>query len=474
MSQNTEDILIRTGMDQNSVLNGLRTMKGQFQEFAQTGKLGFLKAKDGAEAFNQTISKLTQQVPLLGTALQAILSPIGAALTGATAIFAYVNKQLDAFHVRMDELQRLGASPIGAVKDSLREATGDLDTMQREFNKWLEGTKSEDTVTKRLNEQIDALKHVVLLNNTRIEQAKALALEQAKAQGKDPAPIEEQFDRAKGVQGLAGARIEHHMRMQALKKINSQAIEAEHGVYRAKDNAIDPARAKDLRELPRQISDLERQKSGYQNSEEFTAAKGRLDAAEQALGDAEKVGRFAPGATRDLAIGELKKKVAEAAEAYAGVKAVVDAYTRSIDKNREALKRQKEAQAAADDELQRAQKNYEGLVGQWNQQSGAVETARRNVETLEAGLPPQAPNKNVKWITPAEAKNREFMKHRDDGLKDFAKESKKIQENFMRRGMVAWDTQKNERADQSPIATGILGILQDMSKVGVRIIIPDE
>src|SRR3954447_684015 len=99
----TEEILLKLGLDAQSFSNGVQNIKQKLQGFSEEGHKSFIHASNGAREFHKVIHQLTEQSPLLGTALQAAISPIGGALIGATLGFTYFQEKLKEWNKEMDE-----------------------------------------------------------------------------------------------------------------------------------------------------------------------------------------------------------------------------------------------------------------------------------------------------------------------------------------------------------------------------------
>src|ERR1035441_9292747 len=128
MSTTVEEVQAKLSMD----VSTLGRAKRELAEFNAGGHAGFLHHTNGAREFHKSIHALTEQVPGLGIAFQALMSPGGATMTAATMAFAYAKEKLEEWNKEMDKVaERNAKSVFGA--EALRAVGVEQAKMQDEF-----------------------------------------------------------------------------------------------------------------------------------------------------------------------------------------------------------------------------------------------------------------------------------------------------------------------------------------------------
>jgi hypothetical protein len=114
VSTTVEEVQAKLSMD----VSTLGRAKREIAEFNAGGHAGFLHHTNGAREFHKSIHALTEQVPGLGIAFQALMSPIGATMTAATMAFTYAKTKLDEWNAEMDKTAERNAKAVFG-KDAL-------------------------------------------------------------------------------------------------------------------------------------------------------------------------------------------------------------------------------------------------------------------------------------------------------------------------------------------------------------------
>src|SRR5215510_1416981 len=119
---NTEEILLKLGLDGSSFARGIRTIKGQIQDFQQTGHSGFVHVGNEARAFHRTLHQISEASPIMGGALRLALSPVSGILLGITAAFKFLMETISEANKEMREMEKAFAEPLTNAKKAVTEA----------------------------------------------------------------------------------------------------------------------------------------------------------------------------------------------------------------------------------------------------------------------------------------------------------------------------------------------------------------
>jgi hypothetical protein len=93
-----------------------------------------LKLFSGAgENVKQVLNQITAQSPLLGTALRAIITPVGATLTLASVLFRSFQKDIAETNARLDEMASRAATPLANFAANFKAAQNEARAANREF-----------------------------------------------------------------------------------------------------------------------------------------------------------------------------------------------------------------------------------------------------------------------------------------------------------------------------------------------------
>lgn len=112
-----EEIRIKLGLDTQELDSGTRNALAKIASFGKESHNHFLHADSAAKGFKKTMHELTEQAPVLGYALRAAISPVGAAFALAAAGIGYATKSLEEFNKKLDETAAKNARPISTPTD---------------------------------------------------------------------------------------------------------------------------------------------------------------------------------------------------------------------------------------------------------------------------------------------------------------------------------------------------------------------
>ena len=147
MSTTVEEVQAKLSMD----VSTLGRAKRELAEFNAGGHAGFLHHTNGAREFHKSIHALTEQVPGLGIAFQALMSPIGATMTAATMAFTYAKEKLAEWNAEMDKAAERNAKPVFG-HDALLAVGVTQAKMQDEYESFM---RRRDDSEKRFRDGLD-------------------------------------------------------------------------------------------------------------------------------------------------------------------------------------------------------------------------------------------------------------------------------------------------------------------------------
>lgn len=174
MSQTIDQILLRLGIDQSQVFTGLNDFKKKVEDATGHAHKSFVHAGTGAKEFHKVLHQITEESPILGTALKAVFSPIGAVLGGATLAFTYLNKQLEEFNKHLDEMTEKAVKPMVNYHEAAKKAAEEVNKAVEAEKKWEAEFKSRHSAAKDgLEREIDLLKIRSAWVDKAIDQEKA-------------------------------------------------------------------------------------------------------------------------------------------------------------------------------------------------------------------------------------------------------------------------------------------------------------
>ena len=147
MSTTVEEVQAKLSMD----VSTLGRAKRELAEFNAGGHAGFLHHTNGAREFHKSIHNLTEQVPGLGIAFQALMSPIGATMTAATMAFTYAKTKLDEWNEEMDKAAAKNAKAVFG-RDALLAVGVTQAKMHDEYESFM---RRRDDSEKRFRDGLD-------------------------------------------------------------------------------------------------------------------------------------------------------------------------------------------------------------------------------------------------------------------------------------------------------------------------------
>ena len=261
--------------------------KREIAEFNAGGAAGFLHHSNGAKEFKKSLHELTDQVPVVGLAFKALLSPIGATLTGATMLFDYFKKQLADWNAELDKAEARNAKPIFG-KDDLRAVALDQARLRADYDSF---TRHQDDGVKRMLESLDAeqdkLKGNLETEQQRLKLRQELAREILRQSVANGTLSVGGAMKASGALGMSGQKEERSLeaaalakRLEMLERGRTTAIvmrtDAEMGAAKAESN---------LEANAKQLANAQKNMLPEQHEATIEAARKELAQTEAAIKD---------------------------------------------------------------------------------------------------------------------------------------------------------------------------------------------
>lgn len=129
-----EQILLKLGIDQSQVGPGLTDFRGKVNAAMNEASASFNKVTHSGRGFKKVLEDLSEQSPILGSALRMAISPVGGTLMVASMAFAYFNKKMEEGTARLDSLGKISGMAFGNVKAAAKDAAREVDGLNRKFD----------------------------------------------------------------------------------------------------------------------------------------------------------------------------------------------------------------------------------------------------------------------------------------------------------------------------------------------------
>lgn len=247
----------------------------------------FLKLAEGGKELRKVIAAISVQSPLLGVAMKAAMSPVGAALMGALAIYKEISQQIEEDNKKLDEMGEAASRAGTTIAASMRAAKDEIKSLNDEYILWKK-TISETTDTqKELDDaNLDSVKIAERTTQEKIEAEKNLALAKVKQlentfqispamAEKQRFEIETQAENRQRANSMAAADAEIEIRKQAEERASDKFKLATENTARAKEAASDLTRKAKLDESPREAARLEEEKKRLEDQIQYQQKKTR-------------------------------------------------------------------------------------------------------------------------------------------------------------------------------------------------------
>ena len=309
------------------------------QGTAQVGEhahRSFLHASNGAREFHKLIHGISEQSPVLGSALRLAISPVAGLFAVGTLAASEFNRVIEETNRLSDEMQKGTDTPIFKWKTWIHEATLELQKFGLEMSKWF-GRKEKDQTVENLNESIGFIR---------------LKSQAAIKAGGDPDKINK-----------ATTQLEFDMQARALQSLAPKIGSADEDVRFWK-------RQRELQlGKPNLASAQANIKAEEGNQERLKAMLNHLEGKKTDLDIAGKW-MVPPKMYRELE-GQI-----------ASTKEQLKAGEKRIDENNKAIEEETARRNAVSDKLKEAQTSYDYLKGEFDSLSKALEGTRQHLSIL--------------------------------------------------------------------------------------------
>lgn len=139
-----EELILKLGLDHDPVTKNAYKAERAIEQIGATTHKSFLHGTSAAKGFHKVMEELRTQSPLLGSALNMVLNPLGGSLAAVGLAFAGVKKWLDDWNADMDKMRDKSAAAVGesyklaeAIKaeaDAIEKASRAFDAAERAKN----------------------------------------------------------------------------------------------------------------------------------------------------------------------------------------------------------------------------------------------------------------------------------------------------------------------------------------------------
>jgi hypothetical protein len=195
-SDDSLDLLVRIKGDAAGATVAKDALKDVTKETEKSGDANkehaksFLHAESSARGFHQLLHKITEESPLLGSALRMAISPVGGAfMAAAYALNAYKKASEEAAKAAIATAEK-NAEPLADMKGAAEAAADAIYTLIEAYKEW---AKHGHEVSDQLHAQ-----NVALASNIALINADAAAVKAAAESHKAAALVILEADRAAG------------------------------------------------------------------------------------------------------------------------------------------------------------------------------------------------------------------------------------------------------------------------------------
>lgn len=152
MSREAESVSLKLGVDGSQVEPEMQKFKQRVTSGLGESKQWFEKAGSEGRSFKKVLNEITEQSPIMGSALKFAISPVVGMLAAVTLGFAYAKGKIDEFNKSLDEMRDKNAKAFGASASEKAKAVADrVDSIEEKYKKFYEGLKDkENPVVKAL------------------------------------------------------------------------------------------------------------------------------------------------------------------------------------------------------------------------------------------------------------------------------------------------------------------------------------
>jgi len=158
MPDETVDILLRTQGD----TAGAEKVTGAVDETTAATRRSVPAQEEAGKAaekhgsahreLHRLMHQVTEESPILGLAMRAVFSPLGAIIMGVVMAIQYYKTAIEDAKKKAEEMGKKASESFGDMKESMHDAHDETEKQQLAFDEW---TRSFDKSTKAVNEALD-------------------------------------------------------------------------------------------------------------------------------------------------------------------------------------------------------------------------------------------------------------------------------------------------------------------------------
>src|SRR2546430_826100 len=156
-----EELQIRMGMNTSEVQTGFGRISSGFTGFKHDMEGAGFHVEGVGRTFKRVLHSISDESPLLGTAIRLAFNPIVGSMLGAVTVFKLFHTAMKAFEKELDEAAERMAKPFANVREAIlkaREAMAGKGVAIEERHAQLEKGKPGEAEAEALRKRIDAAK----------------------------------------------------------------------------------------------------------------------------------------------------------------------------------------------------------------------------------------------------------------------------------------------------------------------------
>ena len=190
-----------------------------------------LHAGSGAKELHKAMHLIAEESPLVGLALKAAMSPIGAALTGAIVLFHEVSASIEELNKELDELAKEAAKPMENMREAAVKVRDEIRAANAEYEEWIKNvSKAHDLMKESLTDETEAI-------HARAEQ------------NREDLKVKTELKKQQIEQALAAGQISPTTAALALGALDAKSTQAGRGITSGETAAVIAAKEEALAKL---------------------------------------------------------------------------------------------------------------------------------------------------------------------------------------------------------------------------------
>lgn len=150
-----ESVSLKLGVDGSQVGPDMEKFKQKVTGNLRESHQWFEHIGSSGRAFHKVMERITEQSPILGSALRLAISPVTGAVMAAGLAFSFVSKQIEEVNKHLDEMRDRNAKPFGDFEGGKSEAANRKEEIAKGRRELQESLHNKDNpvITALLKEQ---------------------------------------------------------------------------------------------------------------------------------------------------------------------------------------------------------------------------------------------------------------------------------------------------------------------------------